>query len=102
MFALGDIVGVQATKTLQSNPWVMAFGVVILVLAVLVLIRWGFRRDEGSAIPNWNRPDSFTGFSLRLPITQGPLAPLVPGRIAVSIYHERRPRPGRHLSLGSR
>ena len=29
----------------------MAFGVVILVLAVLVLIKWGFRRDEHSGVP---------------------------------------------------
>ncbi len=51
IFALGDIVGVQVTKPLEANPWVMAFGVVILVLAVLVLIRWGLRRDEHSAVP---------------------------------------------------
>jgi hypothetical protein len=51
VFALGDIVGVQVTNAAQANPWVMAFGVVILVLAVLVLIRWGLRRDEHSAVP---------------------------------------------------
>ena len=58
VFALGDIVGVQVTKPLESNPWVMAFGVVILVLAVLVLIRWGFRRERRAVpIPIRNRPD---------------------------------------------
>jgi hypothetical protein len=51
VFALGDIVGVQVTKPLEANPWVMTFGVVILVLAVLVLIRWGLRRDEHSGVP---------------------------------------------------
>ena len=51
IFALGDIVGLQESKTDQPNGWVMAFGVVILVLAVLVLLRWGFRRDEHGAAP---------------------------------------------------
>ena len=51
VFALGDVVGLQETKPEQSNGWVMAFGVVILVLAVLVLVRWGLRRDEHSAAP---------------------------------------------------
>ena len=51
IFAIGDIVGVQETKTQPPNGWVMAFGVVLLVLAVLVLLRWGFRRDEQSPAP---------------------------------------------------
>jgi hypothetical protein len=51
IFALGDIVGLQETKPEQSNVGVMVFGIVILVLAVLVLIRWGLRRDERSAAP---------------------------------------------------
>ncbi len=51
IFALGDIAGVQETKNEPANGWVMAFGVVILVLAVLVLLRWGLRRDEHSAAP---------------------------------------------------
>jgi hypothetical protein len=51
VFALGDIVGLQESNPQQSNAWVMAFGVVILVLAVLALIRWGLRRDEFSAAP---------------------------------------------------
>ncbi len=51
VFALGDIVGLQENKPEESNGWVMAFGVVILVLAVLVVVRWGLRRDEHSAAP---------------------------------------------------
>lgn len=51
VFALGDIVGVQESKTQPPNGWVMAFGVVILVLAVLALLRWGLRRDERSPAP---------------------------------------------------
>jgi uncharacterized membrane protein HdeD (DUF308 family) len=51
VFALGDIVGVQESKTQPPNGWVMAFGVVLLVLAVLALLRWGLRRDEHSAAP---------------------------------------------------
>ena len=51
VFALGDVVGLQENKPEQSNGWIMAFGVVILVLAILVLVRWGVRRDEHSAIP---------------------------------------------------
>jgi hypothetical protein len=52
VFALGDVVGVQQHSVHQpANKWVMAFGAAILVLAVLVLARWGFRRDERSPIP---------------------------------------------------
>ena len=51
VFALGDVVGVQEAKNQAANGWVMAFGVVILVLALLVLIRWGVRRDEHGAAP---------------------------------------------------
>ena len=50
-FALGDVVGLQESKPQQSNGWVMAFGIVILVLAFLALVRWGLRRDERSAAP---------------------------------------------------
>ena len=51
IYALGDIVGQQQAKALQSNGLVTLFGIVILVLAVLVLLRWGIRRDEHSAAP---------------------------------------------------
>ncbi len=51
IYALGDVVGQQESKPLESNDLVMAFGVIILVLAVLVLLRWGFRRDQYSAAP---------------------------------------------------
>ncbi len=51
VFALGDIVGVQENLQDPPNAAVMAFGVVILVLAVFVLLRWGIRRDEDSGVP---------------------------------------------------
>ena len=51
IYALGDIVGVQTKYGAPGNAAVMFFGVVVLVLAVLVLIKWGFRRDEQSAVP---------------------------------------------------
>ncbi len=51
VFALGDVVGVQEGVHDPANGWVMAFGVVILVLAVLVLVRCGIRRDERSGAP---------------------------------------------------
>jgi hypothetical protein len=51
IYALGDVAGVQPRNRVAANGAVMAFGVVILVLAVLVLIKWGFRRDERSGVP---------------------------------------------------
>ncbi len=51
VYALGDIAGVQPQNRVPANAGVMVFGVVILVLAVLVLIKWGFRRDEHSGVP---------------------------------------------------
>ncbi len=52
IFALGDVVGVRQTSVHgPANKWVMAFGVVILVLAVVVLVRWGIHRDEQSGAP---------------------------------------------------
>ena len=34
-----------------GNPAVIAFGAVILVLAVFVVLKWGIRRDESGGIP---------------------------------------------------
>lgn len=60
IYALGDIVGVQplhpgAHESLEhfgpDNGAVMLFGVVVLALAVLVLLKWGLRRDEDSGVP---------------------------------------------------
>ena len=51
IYALGDVAGVQPRNRVPANGAVMVFGVVILVLAVLVLIKWGFRRDERSGVP---------------------------------------------------
>jgi hypothetical protein len=51
IFSLGDVVGLQEQQPKQGNGWVMAFGVVIFVLAVLVVFRWGLRRDEYSGAP---------------------------------------------------
>ena len=51
VYALGDIAGVQPQNRVAANGGVMVFGVVILFLSVLVLIKWGFRRDEHSGVP---------------------------------------------------
>ena len=51
LFALGDVVGVQERLHDPPNAGVMAFGVAIFVLAVVVLLRWGIRRDEHSGAP---------------------------------------------------
>jgi hypothetical protein len=51
IYALGDVAGVQPHNRVPPNGAVMAFGVVILALAVLVLIKWGTRRDEHSGVP---------------------------------------------------
>jgi hypothetical protein len=50
-YALGDVVGVQWRNGVPPNPAVYVFGVVTLVLVVLVLAKWGFRRDEHSGAP---------------------------------------------------
>jgi hypothetical protein len=51
LFALGDIVGLQVKSGSPANAGVMAFGAVILVLAIFVLLKWGIRRDEQSGAP---------------------------------------------------
>ncbi len=51
VFLLGDVVGLQEQPRGPANGWVMAFGVIILVLVVLVLFRWGIRRDEQCGAP---------------------------------------------------
>jgi hypothetical protein len=51
IYLLGDVVGVPLKQGVPANGAVMVFGVVILALALLVLIKWGFRRDEHSGVP---------------------------------------------------
>ena len=51
LFALGDVVGVQMWRGAPGNPAVIAFGAVILVLAIFVVLRWGIRRDESGGVP---------------------------------------------------
>jgi hypothetical protein len=51
VFALGDIVGMSQTLGGRGNAAVLVFGIVILVLAVLVVVKWGIRRDEQSGAP---------------------------------------------------
>ena len=51
LYALGDIVGVQTKFGVPPNAAVMAFGAVILVLAVFVVLKWGVRRDEQGGAP---------------------------------------------------
>ena len=51
-FALGDVVGMQMKfGQTSANGLIMAFGITIFVLAVVVLIRWGIRRDTESGAP---------------------------------------------------
>lgn len=67
VFALGDVVGLQtphgnvSVQTLlgdtgrpldtPGNAAVLLFGVMILVLAIFVVVKWGFRRDPRGAAP---------------------------------------------------
>jgi hypothetical protein len=51
VFALGDVVGVPEGYPEPPNAAVMTFGVVLLVLAVLALLKWGIARDEEGAAP---------------------------------------------------
>jgi len=52
VFALGDVVGLPVQKvSTPANPAVTAFGAVILVLAVFVLLKWGIRRDDQTGAP---------------------------------------------------
>ena len=51
LFALGDVVGVQERLHDPPNVGVMVFGIAIFVLAVVVLLRWGIRRDDRSGAP---------------------------------------------------
>jgi hypothetical protein len=51
LFALGDVVGLPLRVNGPGNVAVMAFGAGILVLAVLVVLKWGIRRDVRSGAP---------------------------------------------------
>jgi hypothetical protein len=51
VFALGDVVGVPEGFPAPPNAAVMTFGVVLLVLAILALLKWGIARDERSGAP---------------------------------------------------
>jgi hypothetical protein len=50
VYALGDIVGEPETAN-HFNPVIMAFGVLLLVFALLVTVMWGIRRDSESGAP---------------------------------------------------
>jgi hypothetical protein len=51
VFTLGDVVGVPEGFPAPPNAAVMTFGVVLLVLAVVALLKWGIARDELSGAP---------------------------------------------------
>jgi hypothetical protein len=51
VFALGDVVGVPEVFPEPPNAAVMIFGVVLLAVAVVALLKWGIARDEGSGAP---------------------------------------------------
>ena len=52
LFALGDVVGVPVKLDQPGGDLaVMAFGAVIFLLAVFVVLKWGIRRDERSGVP---------------------------------------------------
>jgi hypothetical protein len=51
LFALGDVVGVQMKEGAPANGAVIAFGALILVMAIFVVLRWGIRRDPRSGTP---------------------------------------------------
>lgn len=51
IYALGDVMDVPQKQGVPGNAAVFVFGVVALALAVLVLFKWSFRRDEDSGVP---------------------------------------------------
>jgi hypothetical protein len=51
LYALGDVVGAPIGFGRSVDGPVMAFGVVIFVLAVFVVVKWGIHRDEQSGAP---------------------------------------------------
>ena len=51
LFALGDVVGVALGLHQVGSPFVTAFGAVILILAVTVLVVYGPHRDQRGARP---------------------------------------------------
>jgi hypothetical protein len=51
LFALGDVLGFQVNFGQQGNIAVLALGVVIFIVAVAVLIMYGFHRDVGGLRP---------------------------------------------------
>ena len=60
LFALGDVVDVPVkapssllppVSSAPGNPAVLAFGAVLLVVAVFVVVKWGLRKDERTGTP---------------------------------------------------
>ncbi len=51
VYALGSIVGQPSADHVHADPLVMAFGVLILLLAIVTLVAYGFRKNETSASP---------------------------------------------------
>jgi hypothetical protein len=50
-FAIGDILGIPFQFRQPGNNWISLFGLLIIVLAVLVVVFYGIRRQEGSGSP---------------------------------------------------
>ena len=51
LYALGDIVGAPLGFGAHADGPVMAFGLIVFVVAVFVLVKWGIPRDERSGAP---------------------------------------------------
>jgi hypothetical protein len=49
--AVGDVLGIPFHYAQGYNPWLVAFGLVIVAVCVWVIARYGIRRDEHSARP---------------------------------------------------
>ncbi len=96
LFALGDIVGMQMKCGGPANAGVMAFGVLIFVLAIWVLIKWGLRHDESGAAVVGVAVIVY-GFLFDALITDGRVGYGV-GSNAVSIHDGHRAGSGRGLS----
>jgi hypothetical protein len=50
-FAIGDTLGISFQLRQAGNNWILLFGLLIILLAVLVVVVYGIRRQEASGSP---------------------------------------------------
>ena len=95
-FAIGDILGILFRIGQPGNNWISLFGLLIIVLAVLVLVVYGFRRQEGSGSPVGVALICM-GLLFAATVTEGRVIFGYVGSQRLALHHVRPARPCRRV-----